>query len=70
VEKYRSKGIKDIIAEFPGIEKILEAYGIGCGPCTIGICQLKDILEIHKLPREAEEVLMRRIKAGIYPQGG
>lgn len=68
MEKYATKGIKSIIAEFPGIEKILEDYGIGCGPCTIGICQLKDILEIHKLPKEAEEELMRRIEAEIYPE--
>lgn len=68
MEKYATKGIKSIIAEFPGIEKILEEYGIGCGPCTIGICQLRDILEIHKLPREAEEQLMCRIEAEIYPE--
>jgi hypothetical protein len=55
---YRAKGIKDIIAEFPGVGSILEEYGIGCGPCTIGICQLKDILEIHRLAKEAEEELM------------
>ena len=68
MEKYRKKGIKEIIAEFPEIEKILEDYGIGCGPCTVGICQLKDILEIHKMPAEAEEELLRRIKAAIYPE--
>ncbi|EKD40580.1 MAG: hypothetical protein ACD_75C00006G0003 [uncultured bacterium] len=68
MEKYATRGIKNIIAEFPGIEKILEEYGIGCGPCTIGICQLKDILEIHKLPTDKEEALMRRIEAEIYPE--
>ena len=68
MEKYATRGIKNIIAEFPGIEKILEEYGIGCGPCTVGICQLKDILEIHQLRRDAEEELMRRIEAEIYPE--
>ena len=68
MEQYRSKGIKDIITEFPEVEKILEDYGIGCGPCTVGICQLKDILEIHKMPKQAEEELMRRIEAAIYPE--
>jgi iron-sulfur cluster repair protein YtfE (RIC family) len=67
VEKYANKGIKDIILEFPRIGQILEEYGIGCGPCIIGICQLKDILQIHKLSKEAEEALMRRIEAEIYP---
>ncbi len=65
---YRSKGIKDIIAEFPRIESILEEYGIGCGPCTVGICQLKDIVDIHSLGKDAEEELMLRIEAEIYPQ--
>lgn len=68
MEKYRKKGIKEIIAEFPEVEKILEDYGIGCGPCTIGICQLEDILEIHKMPAEAEQELMRGIEAAIYPE--
>jgi hemerythrin-like domain-containing protein len=64
---YATRGIKGIIAEFPGLDKILEEYGIGCGPCTVGICQLKDILEIHKLSQEAEVELMLRIEAEIYP---
>jgi hypothetical protein len=51
---YRAKGIKDLIAEFPGVGSILEEYGIGFGPCTVGICRLKDILEIHRLAIEAK----------------
>ena len=64
---YATRGIKNIIAEFPGVGKILDEYGIGCGPCTVGICQLKDILEIHKLSSQAEEELMLRIEAEVYP---
>jgi len=67
VQAYLTRGIKNIIAEFPRIGKILEEYGIGCGPCTVGICQLKDILEIHKVSKEAEVELMLRIEAEIYP---
>lgn len=68
MEKYAKQGIKNIIEAFPGVGKILEEYGIGCGPCTVGICQLKDILEIHTLAKEAEEELMRRIEAEVYPE--
>lgn len=68
MQTYAKKGIKDIIEEFPGVGKILEEYGIGCGPCTVGICQLKDIVEIHKLSKEAEEELMLRIEAEVYPE--
>lgn len=68
MEKYAKTGIKDIIEEFPKVGKILEEYGIGCGPCTVGICQLKDILDIHTLAKEAEEELMLRLEAEIYPE--
>jgi hemerythrin-like domain-containing protein len=68
MQAYATRGIKDIIAEYPSVGIILEEYGIGCGPCTVGICQLKDILEIHKLSSEAEEELMLRIEAEIYPE--
>lgn len=68
MESYRKKGIKDIITDFPHIADILEDYGIGCGPCTVGICQLKDILDIHKMAPEKEQELMARIEAVIYPE--
>lgn len=68
METFKNKGIKDIISEFPEVGNILEEYGIGCGPCTIGICQLKDILDIHKMEADKEQELMSRIEATIYPE--
>ena len=68
MDSYRNTGIKDIITEFPKVEEILEEYGIGCGPCTVGICLLKDILDIHKMAPEKEEELMVRIEGVIYPK--
>ena len=68
MEAYNNKGIKDIITEFPQVADILEEYGIGCGPCTVGICLLKDILDIHKMAPEKEQELMSRIEAAIYPE--
>jgi len=68
MERYASTGIKEIIAQFPRVAEILEEYGIGCGPCSIGVCRLKDILDIHSLDKNAELELMRRIEAEIYPQ--
>ena len=49
METYLNKGIKEIIAEFPEIEDVLSDYDIGCGPCEVGICQLKDVVAIHRL---------------------
>jgi hemerythrin-like domain-containing protein len=68
MKSFKNKGIKDIIEEFPQVGSILEEYGIGCGPCTVGICQLKDILDIHKMEPEKERELMIRIEAAIYPE--
>ena len=65
MEKYLNKGIKEVIDEFPGIEAILEAYGIGCGPCSVGTCLLKDIVDIHRLPPEMEQELLARIENTI-----
>ena len=52
MDAYLNKGIKDIIKEFPEVEDVLNDYDIGCGPCTVGICQLKDIIDIHRLPED------------------
>jgi len=65
MEKYLNKGIKDVIDEFPDIESILEEYDIGCGPCSVGTCLLKDIVEVHRLPPEKEQDLLARIEKSI-----
>jgi len=67
MEEYLNRGIKEIIEQFPQVEKILDEYGIGCGPCSVGICELKDIVDIHNLPAEQEQELMHKIAAIIYP---
>jgi hemerythrin-like domain-containing protein len=67
MEKYLIKGIKEIIDEFPEVENILSEYGIGCGPCNVGLCLLKDIVQIHNLPQDQEQQLMARIAQQIYP---
>ncbi len=67
MEKYLNKGIKEIINEFPEVENILGEYGIGCGPCNVGLCLLKDIVQIHNLPQDQEQQLMAKIARQIYP---
>ena len=67
MEAYLDKGIKEIIEEFPGIEDVLNDYDIGCGPCNVGICLLKDIVAIHRLSDEQEQQLMARITKAIRP---
>jgi hemerythrin-like domain-containing protein len=67
MEAFLNKGIKEIIDQFPDVEKILDEYGIGCGPCSVGICELKDIVDIHNLPENQEQELMQKIAGIIYP---
>jgi hemerythrin-like domain-containing protein len=67
MEAFLNKGIKEIIDRYPDVEKILDEYGIGCGPCSVGICELKDIVDIHNLPEDQERELMQKIAGIIYP---
>ena len=68
MEKYLNSGIKAVIEELPEIESILTDYEIGCGPCMVGTCLLKDIVSIHSLPESDEKELMERI-AGVILNG-
>lgn len=70
MDTYLNRSIKQIIQEFPAVEKILEDYGIGCGPCAVGLCLLKDIVGVHSLEKPVEQELMARIENLIYPERG
>ena len=67
MEAYLNAGIKEVIQKFPQVSGILDEYGIGCGPCSVGTCLLKDIVGIHSLPPEKEREMMTRIAKVIYP---
>ncbi|OGW83759.1 MAG: hypothetical protein A2987_00735 [Omnitrophica bacterium RIFCSPLOWO2_01_FULL_45_10] len=70
MEEYLKKGIKDIITKFPKVADILNEYNIGCVPCNVGSCLLKDIVEIHNLGEDEEAALMAKIGNVIYPGRG
>lgn len=61
-------GIKDVIRLFPEIGKILDEFGIGCAPCSVGDCLLKDIVSIHNLSPDQERTIMARITKAVYPE--
>jgi len=67
MEIYLNTPIKEVISKFPKIGEILEEYEIGCVPCSVGSCLLKDIIEIHNLSEEEEREVMARISKVIYP---
>src|SRR4030067_96474 len=56
-----------MIDRFPQVGAILEDYGSGCLPCSVGPCLLSDIVEIHNLSTEYEEALMMRIASVVAP---
>lgn len=67
MEIYLNTPIKEVISKFPKIGEILEEYEIGCVPCSVGSCLLKDIIEIHNLAEEDEQEVMARVAKVIYP---
>ena len=67
MEKYLNMPIKEIITKFPKVADILNEYKIGCAPCNVGSCLLKDVVEVHNLSAESEEELMVKIAGIIYP---
>lgn len=67
MEAYLNKGIKEIIDQFPQVEDILNEYDVGCAPCSVGTCLLKDVVEIHNLSADKEQELMAKIAQTIYP---
>lgn len=67
MEKYLNAPIKELIAAFPKVGEILDDYKIGCVPCSVGSCLLKDIVEIHNLSLEEEREILKRIAVVVYP---
>ncbi len=67
MDRILNTGIKQIIDEHPSVGTLLEEYGIGCVPCAVGTCMLKDVVEIHNLSTEREHEMMTRIAEVVYP---
>ena len=61
MKEFMAKQMKELIEEYPELNDILAEYDIGCGPCSVGICLLKDIVGIHKMAADKEKELMSRI---------
>lgn len=67
MERYLKAPIKDVISRFPAVGEILDAFRIGCVPCSVGTCMLRDVVEIHDLSPEDEGEMMARIAAVVSP---
>ncbi|MDF2519642.1 MAG: Hemerythrin cation binding domain protein [Clostridia bacterium] len=65
MDKYLNTAIKAVITEFPKVGAILNEYGIGCVTCGVGTCLLKDVIDIHNVPKAVELEMMKKIEAVI-----
>ena len=67
MKKILNQNVKEVLKQYPPLEKVLGDFGIGCVTCALGSCLLKDIVEVHNLSREQETHLMSSIAAIVYP---
>ena len=51
MQNFLDMSIKEVIEKHPGVGDLLDEYDIGCVPCTVATCLLKDIVTIHNLPK-------------------
>jgi hemerythrin-like domain-containing protein len=67
MEEYLNMGIKEVIKRFPPAADVLNKFNIGCAPCSVGTCLLKDIVSIHSLAADEEKELLTGLAEIIFP---
>ncbi len=61
--------INKTIETHPVIGEILEKYEIGCVTCGVGICLVKDVVNIHALGAEIEAKIEQEITDYLNNKG-
>ncbi|MFZ4396343.1 MAG: hemerythrin domain-containing protein [Kiritimatiellia bacterium] len=59
--------VREAIARFPAIGKLLDEYAIHCATCSLGTCRLQDIVDIHGLSPAQETTLLTRLAQVVLP---
>lgn len=59
--------IRDVIAAHPAVGTALAEFNISCVTCSVGTCQLRDVVSLHNLSEEDERALFARIAGILYP---
>ena len=62
------QAINKVIQTHPKIGEILDHYEIGCVTCGVGICLVKDVVNIHALGDEIEAKIEQEILAYLEGQ--
>ena len=68
MEELLSTNIKEIITTYPAVGDVLKEFEIACVSCNVGTCQLGDIIKIHNLDPEQENVVMTRVAEAVLPE--
>ena len=68
MEELLGTNIKEIITEYPAVGEVLKEFEIACVSCNVGTCQLGDIIKIHNLDPEQENVVMTRVAEAVLPE--
>lgn len=61
-----NRKIVDVIKDYPIVGEFLLLHNIECATCTIASCQLKDILNVHMIPKSIQVQMMEYIDDLIY----
>lgn len=56
-----------MITRYPRVGVILNEFEIGCVACSVGTCQVKDVVGIHGLSPEREAALFTKIRDVVSP---
>ncbi len=67
MENIMNKDIRAVIDQCPEVGRILEEYGIGCAPCSVGSCLVSDVVGIHGLDPQTEATVMYKMEKALYP---
>ena len=58
---YNHLGIKEVIRLYPKIGDLLSAYEVDCATCAVGICLMKDVLDIHNFSQDQKQVITEQM---------
>jgi hypothetical protein len=61
LENIMSKDIRAVIDQCPEVGRILEEYGIGCAPCSVGSCLVSDIEIFRSLRWTCQKLYRKRL---------
>lgn len=63
------RAIQDVMQSYPEIGEILNRFDIGCVTCKVGICLLKDVVNIHGLSKDDEARIEQEINHHLTHKG-